>query len=140
MQKQLEEANQKKVVYSHNLCCMIFEVICQLPCLKFPALILSTTLLAQIYILGFPGGSGGKEFACNLGDPGLIPGLGRYHAEGHGDPLQHSRLENFMDKGAWWAIVHGVTKSRTQLSDQHNRRHSHASPPFPFGCPSSSLP
>ena len=117
MQKQLEEANQKKVVYSHNLCCMIFEVICQLPCLKFPALILSTTLLPQIYILGFPGGSGGKEFACNLGDPGLIPGLGRYHAEGHGDPLQHSRLENFMDKGAWWAIVHGVTKSRTQLSN-----------------------
>ena len=109
---------------------------------------------------GFPGGSDGKAFACNAGDPGLIPGSGRspeegkvyplqysglensmdcivhgvvkswtrlsdFHlhtsypspGEGNGNPFQCSCLENPMDGGAWWAIVHGVAKSRTQLSD-----------------------
>ena len=46
------------------------------------------------YNLGFPGGSDGKEFACNAGDPGLIPGLGRSPGEGNGNPLQYSCLEN----------------------------------------------
>ena len=55
--------------------------------------------------------------ACNAGDPGSIPGLGRSSGEGNGNPLQYSCLENTMDRGAWWAIVHGVTKSQTQLSD-----------------------
>jgi len=48
-----------------------------------------------------------------VGDPGLIPGLGRSPAEGNGYQLQHSYLENFMDRGAWWATVHGVAKSQT---------------------------
>ena len=64
-----------------------------------------------------PCGSDGKEFACNAGDPGLIPGSGRSPREGIGYPLQYSCLENSMDRGAWKATVHGVTKSRTQLSD-----------------------
>ena len=55
--------------------------------------------------------------ACNAGDPGLIPGLGRSPGEGNGNPLQYSCLENPMDGGAWWATVHGVAKSRTRLSD-----------------------
>ena len=55
--------------------------------------------------------------ACNAGDLGLIPGLGRSPGEGNGNPLQYSCLENPMDRGAWWATVHGVAKSRTQLSD-----------------------
>ena len=55
---------------------------------------------------GFPGGSAGKESACNVGDLGLIPGLGRSLEEGKGYPLQYSGLENSMD-----CIVHGVTKS-----------------------------
>ena len=99
------------------------------------------------------GSSAGKESACNTGEPGLIPELGRSPAEGigyplqyswaslvaqmvknlpamwetwgsipglggspgggHGNPLQYSCLENPMDRGAWWATVHGVTKSRT---------------------------
>ena len=67
--------------------------------------------------LGFPGGSEVKASASNAGDPGSIPGLGRYPGEGNGNPLQYSCLENPMDGGAWWAAVHGVTKSRTQLSD-----------------------
>ena len=59
--------------------------------------------------LGFPGGSAGKESACNAGDLGLIPGLGRSPARGHGSPLQYSCLENSM------ATVHRVAKSWTQL-------------------------
>ena len=67
--------------------------------------------------LGFPGGSDAKESTCNAGDLGSNPGLGRSPGEGHGNPLQYSCLENPMDRGAWWAIVHGVKKSWTQLSD-----------------------
>ena len=59
-------------------------------------------------LLGFPGGSDGKESACNTGNPGLITGSGRSPGEGDGNPLQYSCLENHMDKGAWSAAVHGV--------------------------------
>ena len=62
-------------------------------------------------------GSDGKESACNVGDLGSILGLGRSPGGGHGNPLQYSGLENSMDRRAWWAIVHGVAKSRTQLSN-----------------------
>jgi len=57
-----------------------------------------------------------KESACNAGDPSLIPGSGRSSGEGNGNPLQYSCLENPMDRGAWWATVHGVAKSWTRLS------------------------
>ena len=57
--------------------------------------------------------------ACNAGDWGSIPGSGRCPGEGNGNPLQYSCPENFMDIRAWWAIVHGVAKSRTQLSNWH---------------------
>ena len=67
--------------------------------------------------MGFPGGSEVKASACNAGDLGLIPGLGRSPGEGNGNPLQYSCLENPMDGGAWWATVHGVAKSQTRLSD-----------------------
>ena len=67
--------------------------------------------------LGFPGGSDGKETACNAGDLGLIIGLGRFPGEGNGYSLQYSCLENPMDREAWWATIHGVAKSQTQLSD-----------------------
>ena len=60
---------------------------------------------------GFRGGSDGKESACNAGDLGLIPGLGRSPGEDNGNPLQCCCLENSMDKGAWWATVHAVTKN-----------------------------
>ena len=61
-----------------------------------------------------------KEFTCSvgdIGDMGLISGLGSSPREGHGNPLQYSCLENSMDKGAWWGAVHGVTRSRTRPSD-----------------------
>ena len=63
-------------------------------------------------ILGFPAGSEGKESACNAGDLGSIPGLGRCPGEGHGNPLQYSCLENPMDRGAWRAMVHGSQRVR----------------------------
>ena len=65
----------------------------------------------------FPGGSDGKVSAYNVGDVGLIPGSGRSSGEGNGNPLQYSCLENPVDRGAWWATVHGVAKSRTRLRD-----------------------
>ena len=68
-------------------------------------------------IKGFPGGSEVKASAFNTGDLGSIPGLGRSPRDGNGNPLQYSCLDNPMDRGAWWATVHGVAKSRTRLSD-----------------------
>ena len=67
--------------------------------------------------MGCPGGSDGKESAYNVGDPSLIPGLGRYPGEGNGNPIQYSCLENSMDRGTWWATVHEDAKSQIQLSD-----------------------
>ena len=61
----------------------------------------------------FPGGSDGKESACNKGDLGSIPGLGRFPGEGNGNPYQHSCLENPMDRGTWWVTIHVVAKSQT---------------------------
>ena len=58
-----------------------------------------------------------KASACNAGDPGSIPGLGRSPGEGNGNPLQYSCLENPVEREAWWATVHGVAKSWTWLSD-----------------------
>ena len=63
--------------------------------------------------MGFPGGSDGKESACNAGDLGSIPGLGRSPTEGNGNPLQYACLKNPMDRLAWRATVHGVAKSQT---------------------------
>ena len=60
------------------------------------------------HVLGFPGGSAGKESACNVGDLGSVPGLGRFPGEGKGYPLQYSDLENSMD-----CIVHGITELDT---------------------------
>ena len=59
----------------------------------------------------------GKESACNGGDPGSILGSGRSSGEGNGNQLQYFSLGNPLDRGAWWATVHGVAKSQTRLSD-----------------------
>ena len=61
--------------------------------------------------MGFPGGSDGKESACNVGDLGLIPWLRRSPEEGHGNPLQYFCLKNSMDREAWQATVHGIPES-----------------------------
>ena len=67
---------------------------------------------SKFSILGFPGGSAGKESTCNVGALGSIPGLGRSAGEGKGYPLQYSGLENSMD-----CLVHCVAKSSTRMSD-----------------------
>ena len=75
--------------------------------------------------MSLPDGSAVKNLPANAGDTGdagLIPGLGRSPGEGNGNPLQYSCLENPLDREAWQATVHGVTKSQTQLSNY----------PFPF--------
>ena len=59
----------------------------------------------------FPGGSAGKESACNAGDLGSFSGSRRSPGEGHGNPPQYSCLGNPMNRGAWWAMVHGVAES-----------------------------
>ena len=68
-------------------------------------------------MMDFPGGSDCKESASNAGDLGSIPGSGT--SAGDGNPLQYSCLENPMDRGAWQAIVYGIAKSQTQMSNFH---------------------
>ena len=72
---------------------------------------------AMCSVRGFPDGSDGKESACNVGDLGSIPGSGQSPGEGNGNPLQYSCLESSMDRGTWWATIHGIAKSWTQLSN-----------------------
>ena len=90
-------------------------------------------VLSGFYFLnsswGFPGGASGKESACNAvdtGEMGSIPGSVRFPGVGNGKPLQYSCLDNFVDRDAWQATVHGVTKNWTQLS---NRACMHARKP-----------
>ena len=74
--------------------------------------------------IGFSGSSDGKESICNAGDLGSIPRSERSPREGNGNPLQYACLYNPMNRGAWWAIVHGVKKSQKQLThmDQEDKR------------------
>ena len=84
-----------------------------------PLIFTAETIVANIYeaipillALGLPSGSDGKESACNVGDPDLIPGLGISPGEGNGYPLQCACLGNSIDRGAWWATVHGHRKTQ----------------------------
>ena len=85
------------IMFMHNICTLTYDTF--------------------IISLGFPGGSDDEESACSAGDLGSITGLGRSPGEGNGHPIQYLCLENSMDRGAWWAVVHGVAKSWTRLSD-----------------------
>ena len=67
--------------------------------------------------MGFPGSSEDNECACHAGHLNLIPGSGRSPGEGDGNPLQYSCLENPIDRGAWWATGHGVTRVRPNRSN-----------------------
>ena len=99
-------------VFSHGL---------SLVCSQLWYLSVYTDFLCLPVRLAFPGGSAGKESTRNVGNLGLIPGLGRSSGGGSGNPLQYSCLENFMDRGPWQAIVHGVEKSQTRLSDKQQQ-------------------
>ena len=99
---------------------LVAQLVKDLPAMQFDSWIgkipWKRDRLPTLVFLGFPGGSDSKESACNAGDLGLIPGLGRFPRGGHGSPLQYSSLENPMDR-AWRATVHEVPKSQTQLSN-----------------------
>ena len=79
-------------------------------------------LYPDILLKGFPGISDGKESACNAGDPGLIPVSGRSPGEGNGSPFHCSCLWNPMDRGAWWATVHGVAKELDTANKKRNQK------------------
>ena len=82
-----------------------------------PLVNLGKNFLKKSVNAGFPRDSDGKESTCNAGDPGSIPGSGRSPGEANGYPIQYSCLENSMDRGAWLATVHKVTKSWIRLND-----------------------
>ena len=71
---------------------------------------------------GFPRGLDGKASAYNTGDPGSIPGLGRFSGEGNGNPLQYSYLGNPLYRGAWWATIHGIAKESDMSERLNNKR------------------
>ena len=88
------------------------ELVSTDKCLRWDFCVYHRKSQCSYLLWGFPGGSAGKETACNAGDPGSIPGLGRSTGEGTGYPLQYSGLENSID-----CIIHGIAKSWIWLSD-----------------------
>ena len=84
------------------------------PCQTYFLVCVCVCVLIVINLLGFPGGSLSRESAFSTEDAGLIPGSGRFPGGGHSSPLQYSCLENPMDRGAWWATIHRVSKCGTQ--------------------------
>ena len=105
---------------NHTMAWALQWAHCPLNMVRLPSCAFWGFLEASTVIQGFPWGSDGKESTCNAGYPGSIPGSGRSPGEGNGYPLQYSCLGNPMDRGAWWAIVHGVAKSQTRLSDSEH--------------------
>ena len=95
-------------------------------------------------LVGFSPSSVGKESACNAGDLGSIPGSGRFPGEGNGNPLQYPCLENPMDRGAWWATVHGVARVGhdvvTKLPPNHHISSQFMSDCNPMGCSMPGFP
>ena len=87
----------------------------------------SWTQLSDFHLLGFPDSSVGKESTCNVGDLGLIPGLGRSPGDRNSYPHQYSGLENSMG-----CVVHGISKSWTRLSDFHSTQQSQTVPSYNF--------
>jgi len=67
-----------------------------------------------------------KEFICNARDTGSIPGWGRYPGEGNGNPLQYFCIGNPMDRGTWWATVHGFARAAHDLATKHTHTHTHS--------------
>ena len=114
----LPTASKRPPVFVRWCCPEHCKEVLASPVIPFPLLLVHLwSFCGQVWLCwGFPGGSDGKESACNVGDLGSIPGSGRSPGGGHGNPLQYSCLENPMDRGAWRATVHRVT-SQTRLSD-----------------------
>ena len=115
------------------LCLLIYALVTEhllysMNCFIFnpsPSFLLRNSWYTSLYKLkGFPGSPDGKESACNVGDLASVPGLRRSSGGAHGNPLQYSCLENPMDKGAWRATVHGITKSHSWVTTEHTQSHT----------------
>ena len=93
---------------------------------ELPRIVYILFILNACYYLslGFPGGPVIKNLSANAGDTGSIPGSGRSPGGGNGNPLEYSCLGNPMDRGAWLATVHGVTKSQTNLPTKRQFKHN----------------
>ena len=106
-------------IYISNLIsnALLFSNICAAHIYWYILLRIAYLLSYNKYKCDFPAFSEVKNPPAHAGDPSSIPGLGRSPGEGNDNPLQYSCLQNPMDRGAWWAIVHGVAKSWTQLSN-----------------------
>ena len=90
-------------------CIYLFKLVFLFSSEKYPEVEL-------VIYMGFPCSSVSKESACNAGDPGSIPGLGRSHGQGNGHPLLYSCLKNPRDTGVWWATVYGVARVGCHLA------------------------
>ena len=97
------------------MCSLNFQIISN--AVKQPHLVACVCVCVCVYLRSFPGGSDGKESACQARDPGLIPASGRSSGGGHGNSFQYACLGSSMGRGAWQATVHGDAKSWTQLSN-----------------------
>ena len=119
------QGSQMYMYIDWNMC--IYAYICVCVCVYTQVCVACVSLCVCVYV-GFPGSSVGKEFFCNAGDTGdmgFIPGSERSPGEVNGSPLHYSCLENPMDRGAWWATVHGVSKSWTRLKELTVHTHAH---------------
>ena len=110
----LEHTHTHTLILTHSHTCIVSNTWHGPQCYRICHSRMTTVVRTFVC---FPGSSDSKASAYNAEDPALIPGSGRSPGEGNGHPLQYSCLENSMDWGAWWATVHGVEKSWTQLSD-----------------------
>ena len=93
---------------------------------------ISSSFTFEVWCRVFPGDAVVKNPPANavdIRDAGSIPVSGRFPGKGNGNPLQYSYLGNPMDRGAWWATTHGITKSRDMAEHTHTHTHTHTSPP-----------
>ena len=116
--RSIQLTREKCTVYKHNLNDLLKDTVyhdikeLKLQKIGMSNIAINIFLTHTLHMaIGFPGGSVSKETACNAGDLGSIPGSGRSPRQGNGNPLQNSCLGNPMDRGAWWATVHGVTRA-----------------------------
>ena len=110
-----------KIFFNRNTCLLKFSFTseCFSQIKRKSRIVFNIEHYKRTNYLCFPGGSEVKASACDAGDLGLIPGLRRSFGGGNGNPLQHSCLANAMDRGAWWATVHGVADTDSTVWAGH---------------------
>ena len=110
-------------LWPRSFVCLVLALVATVLVLN---LFICCNLDKLVSLMGFPGGTGGKELTGDIRDMGLTPGLGRCLGGGHGILLQYSCLESPMDRGTWWATVHWVAESCTRLKHAHSELYKSA--------------